>query len=198
MAFIAAGKYKRKQIIVPKGEVRPAQRLLRLAVFNFLGEYIEDASVLDLYAGAGTFGIEALSRGARKVVFVDVASKSIQAIRENIISVGIKDKTAVYQLDTLEFLVKSIKKHRKFDIIFIDPPFTKLYKMKNDERDSYILELLDRSRMLLNEKSLIIFKHPKKFVYPVPDSLKIIEERRYGINKISYIGQKEYIIEDEE
>lgn len=193
MAHIAAGTLKRKKLIVPDGDVRPTQRLLRLAVFNFLDDFIEHASVLDLFAGAGSFGIEALSRGARKVVFVDIASKSVEAIKQNVQELGIKDATAVYQMDILTFLVKSLRKNRKFDIIFIDPPFSKLYQMENEKRDSYMLEIIDRCKSMLNPKSLVIVKHPKKFKLPIPTGLAVAEERRYGVNKVSYLVQEEYL-----
>jgi 16S rRNA (guanine966-N2)-methyltransferase len=198
MATIASGKFKHKKLIVPEGDVRPAQRLLRLAVFNFLGDFIEHASVLDLFAGTGSFGLEAVSRGARKVVFVDIASKSIEAIKQNIAEVGLKELTAVYQMDILVFLLKSLRKNRKFDIIFIDPPFSKLYQMEHEKRDSYMLEIIDRCKSMLNPKSLIIVKHPKKYPLPIPTGLAVADERRYGVNRISYLVQEEYLnqIED--
>lgn len=193
---IASGKYKNKDLKVPIGDVRPTQAILRMAVINFLDDFLKDASVLDLFAGTGAFGLEALSRGARKVVFVDITEKSVMAIRENIESIGIKDATAVYKMDALIFLVKSIRKHRKFDIIFIDPPFTKLYQMKHEERDNYMLELIDRAKALLNDKSIIIVKHPKKFKLNVPQGLTIAEQRHYGLNMVSYFVQTEFLVDN--
>jgi len=194
MASIASGSLKNKQLKVPKGDVRPTQRLLRLAVFNFLGEFIDNASVLDLFAGAGFFGLEALSRGARKVVFVDIAEKSTLTIKQNIESTGIEDKTAVYKMDALTFLMKSRNKHRKFDIVFIDPPFTYLHHLTKERRDNFIGEIIDRAHDLLNEKSLIILKYPQKYDFPLPEGLSIAEERKYGINKISYLVQNDYLV----
>lgn len=196
MSYIASGKFKHSPLQVPHKEVRSTQGFVRLAIFNFLSDFIENASVLDLFGGAGTFGIEALSRGARKVVFVDIADKAFRAIQENIRTVGIKDATAVYKMDALTFLVKSIKKHRKFDIIFIDPPFDELYQMKNDRRDDYILEILDRAKDLLNPQSIIIVKYPKKYSIQIPSTLALAEERRFGINKLWYLVQKDYIKEE--
>jgi len=194
MATIAAGTLKNKNLVIPKGDVRTAQRMVRLAVFNFLDDFVKEASVLDLFAGAGTFGVEALSRGARKVVFVDIAEKSIQAIKENIASLEIDKKSAVYKMDAQTFLMKSRIKHRKFDIIFIDPPFTVLHGMNQERRDNYIGEIIDRAKDLLNEKSLIILKYPKKYEFPLPTGISIAEKRRYGINQIAYLVQNAYLV----
>jgi 16S rRNA (guanine966-N2)-methyltransferase len=191
---ITSGKYKNKRINVPTGEIRPTQGILRMAIFNFLDDFLKDASVLDLFAGTGAFGIEALSRGARKVVFVDITEKAVLTIKANIEPLGIKDATAVYKMDALTFLVKSIRKHRKFDIIFIDPPYSKLYKMKNEMRDNYLVELIDRAKALLNSRSIIIVKHPKKVKLNVPQGLEIAEQRHYGINMVTYFVQTEFLI----
>ncbi len=195
MAFIAAGTLKRKQLLVPKGDVRPTQRTLRLSVFDFLADFVKDASVLDLFAGTGAFGIEALSRGARKVVFVDIASKAVETITQNLFDFGIRDNAVVYQGDSLKFLVKSIRKNRKFDIIFLDPPFTKLRAMKQEQYESYMMELIDRSRQLLGEKSIIIVKYPRKLTLVFPETLALAEQRDYSLNRVAFLVQKEYVLE---
>lgn len=198
MAFIAAGTLKRKQLFVPKGDVRPTQRFLRLSIFDFLADFITKASVLDLFAGTGAFGIEALSRGAGKVIFVDIASKAVEAIKFNLELVGMRDRGVVYQSDSMDFLVKSIKHYRTFDIVFLDPPFTKLRAMKKDEYESYMLEHLDRARMLLNPQSIVIVKYPRKLPLTIPMGMVELERRDYGLNRVAFLGQKEYIVEEKE
>lgn len=197
MAYIAAGTFKRKSLFVPKKDVRPTQRFLRLSVFDFLADFITNASVLDLFAGTGAFGIEALSRGARKVVFVDIASKAVEAIKLNLVNLNLKENGVVYQSDALDFLVKSIRKNRVFDIVFLDPPFTKLRAMRPDEYTDYMMELVDRSRQVLGKQALVIVKYPKKLTLPFPESLVLVEKRDYGLTRVAFLAQKEYIVEEE-
>ncbi len=197
MAYIAAGKYKRAKLLVPVGDVRPSQRYLRLSLFDFLADFVEDAAILDLFAGTGAFGIEALSRGARKVVFVDIASKAVEIIKTNLTAMGIRDKGVVYQSDSIDFLVKSIRKNRTFDIIFLDPPFTKLRAMRPDEYTDFMLEVVDRAKHLLRPKSIIIVKYPKKMTLPLPSGLTLVEQRDYGLNRVAFVAQTEHILPQE-
>lgn len=197
MAYIASGTYKRAKLAVPKKDVRPTQRLLRLSIFDFLADFIQGASVLDLYAGTGAFGIEALSRGARKVIFVDISSKSTEIIKYNLVALGIKENGVVYQSDAIDFLVKSIKRKRTFDIIFIDPPFTVLRAMRPDEYSDYMLELVDRAKALLRPRSIIIVKYPRKMSLPIPVGLTEAERRDYGLNRVAFLAQTEYIVSEE-
>lgn len=198
MAVIAAGDFKRKKLIVPKGEVRPSQRHLRLSIFDFLAEFIKKARILDLFAGTGAFGIEALSHGAAYVTFVDIASKSVETIKQNLVNLGLKHRGTVYQSDALQFVMRTIRKGEVFDIIFIDPPFTKLRAMPKEQYESYMLELVDRIKAVMNEYGLVIVKYPKKLTLPIPTGLVLMEEKRYGLNSVAFLGQKEYIIEQED
>lgn len=197
MPYIAAGKFKRAKLFVPVGDVRPTQRFLRLSIFDFLADFVTDASVLDLFAGTGAFGIEALSRGARKVVFVDIASKPVEIIKTNLVGMGIRDKGVVYQSETIDFLVRSAKRNMTFDIIFMDPPFTKLRAMRKDEYTDFMLEIVDRAKYLLRPKSIIIVKYPRKMSLPIPTGLTLVEQRDYGLNRIAFLAQTEYIVQEE-
>jgi len=193
MAIVAAGKYRGRNLVVPKGDTRPTRRHMRLSIFDFLADFVEGASVLDLFAGTGAFGIEALSRGARKAIFVEIAKKAVLSIKENLRSLQLKENGVVYLADSQQFLMRSIKKHRKFDIIFIDPPYTKLRKMEPEEYTSYMLELISRSQQLLVPKAIIIIKYPKKLPIEVPTGLVTLEDKRYGLNLVSFLGQERYL-----
>jgi len=197
MAHIASGQFKRAKLQVPKGDVRPTQRVLRLSVFDILSEFVENASVLDLFAGTGAFGIEALSRGARKAIFVDIASKSVEAIKANLAMLNLRERGVAYQSDAIDFLVKSIRKNRTFDIIFLDPPFTKLRAMRTDEYKDFMLELTDRAKALLRPQSIVIVKYPRKLELPLPSGLTLVDTRDYGINRVAFLAQTEYIITEE-
>lgn len=197
MPYIAAGTLKRAKLFVPVGDVRPTQRFLRLSVFDFLADFIQNASVLDMFAGTGAFGIEALSRGARKVIFVDIASKAVEIIKTNLTLMGVREKGVVYQSETIEFLVRSRKRDMTFDIIFMDPPFTKLRAMRKDEYTDFMLEMVDRAKYLLKPKSIIIVKYPRKMSLPLPTGLTLVEQRDYGLNRVAFLAQTEYIVQEE-
>jgi 16S rRNA (guanine(966)-N(2))-methyltransferase RsmD len=198
MAFIASGTLKRKRLLIPIGDVRPTQRFLRLSVFDYLADFVVNATILDLFAGTGAFGIEAISRGAGKVIFVDIASKAVEIIKTNLVQLGIRDQSVVYQEDAIKYLVKSARKERTYDIVLIDPPFTKLRAMKPDEYESYMLELLDRSRDLLRERSLIVMKYPKKMTLPLPSGLTLFDQKDYGLNRVAFLAQSEFIKTEED
>jgi 16S rRNA (guanine966-N2)-methyltransferase len=197
MAFIASGTLKRKQLQIPVGDVRPTQRFLRLSVFDYLADYVVNAVVLDLFAGTGAFGIEAISRGAGKVIFVDIAAKAVEIIKTNLIQLEIRDQGIVYQEDAMKYLVKSARKERTYDIILIDPPFTKLRAMKKEQYENYVIELLDRARDLLRERSLIVMKFPKKMTLPLPSGLTLFEQKDYGLNRVAFLAQTEFLNTEE-
>ncbi|MDD4933570.1 MAG: RsmD family RNA methyltransferase [Methylacidiphilaceae bacterium] len=106
---------------VPKGvEIRPALDRVKGAIFSSLGEWIVDKRVLDLYAGTGSLGIEALSRGAREATFVDLANACCRAIRHNLLKTGFHGE--VVEADALRFLARDQRQH---DIVFASPPYEK-------------------------------------------------------------------------
>jgi 16S rRNA (guanine966-N2)-methyltransferase len=125
--YIIGGKYKRRKLIrTGSKELRPTKQCVREAVFNILQYDIEDALFLDLCSGTGAIGIEALSRGAKEVAFVDIDTRNIN---KNIEAIGLEDVKVVKQ-DSLRFIKKSKKDNKKFDIIYFDPPWhnQKLYE----------------------------------------------------------------------
>ena len=119
---IAGGAYKGQRIKVPKKGIRPTKGLVREAIFNILGEKIKGAKVLDIFAGSGALGIEALSRGANSCVFIE---KSPKTLLYNIEYFTLKTKTKVITGDFRAGLKKL--KQQKFNIIFLDPPYQKNY-----------------------------------------------------------------------
>ncbi len=194
MLKVSAGKYKRFKIKTPnKKGIRPSQSKLRLHIFNYLADFVENAVVLDLFAGSGAFGIEALSRGAKQVVFVDKVSSAIFTIKKNIEKLGLQDRVQIIKKDALKFLVRAKKSHMRFDIIFIDPPFDKLLKMSEEERTEYLKQLLTRAYDVLNPKSIIVLKMHKKIEIPIPGEMLEFHTYTMGINKVYYLLQKQYV-----
>jgi 16S rRNA (guanine966-N2)-methyltransferase len=119
---ILGGSLKGKDIKIPKTrDTRPVTSLLRKSMFDTCQFYIENARVLDLFAGSGAIGIEALSRGARFCLFVDLGEMQVKCIRENLEKLGLRTNSAVLREDAFKFL-KEFERDA-FDIIFVDPPY---------------------------------------------------------------------------
>lgn len=121
---IIGGKYSRRKLKVLSSVVSPTKDSLRESLFNLLMAKIEGALVLDLYSGSGAFGIEAISRGAKKAYMVDI---DISSLLENVRIFDKNDasKAQILKRDALEFIKKAKKKELKFDLIFLDPPYRK-------------------------------------------------------------------------
>jgi len=119
---IISGKYKGNLVSFQADHIRPTTDRVKESQFNILAGYIENSSVLDLFAGTGSLGIEALSRDAREVVFVEQHKKSIEIIRKNLQKLKVAEPTQIIGKDVISYLKKYTGE--PFDIIFADPPFT--------------------------------------------------------------------------
>ncbi len=118
---IVSGKFKSRIIKAPKGQnTRPSSDRTRESIFNVLAPYLYDANVLDLFAGSGALGIEALSRGASHVVFIDHDDCAIQCIRENVSTLKINQQCEIIQGD---YSILPSLKGKTFQIILLDPPY---------------------------------------------------------------------------
>ncbi len=118
---VITGTARSKKLVTPKGmDVRPTTDMVKEAVFSAVQFEIEGAAVLDLFAGSGQIGIEALSRGAKSAVFVDKNRDAIAAVKENLKTTQLAEKGKVLLTDSLAFL-KSTRE--QFDFIFLDPPY---------------------------------------------------------------------------
>ena len=104
-------------------ETRPTLDRVKEALFNILQFNIKEASVLDLFSGSGALAIEALSRGAKQAVVCDNSNKAIKIIKENLEATRLIEKTEIINKDYIEALKKLNKESKKFDIIFLDPPY---------------------------------------------------------------------------
>jgi 16S rRNA (guanine(966)-N(2))-methyltransferase RsmD len=119
------GGEKRGRKLVPWEEagIRPMRDFVRTALFNILADFADEARFLDLFAGTGSVGLEALSRGASKAVFVDVSLEACSIVRRNLDSLGLLERGEVLQADFAEGLDYLARRGRKFDLVFVGPPY---------------------------------------------------------------------------
>jgi 16S rRNA (guanine966-N2)-methyltransferase len=123
MTYISSGKFKGKKVKVPNTPLtRATTSFSRTVIFDTLMSKLEGATVLDLFAGSGSLGIEALSRGANHVIFNDIGKLQMATIKENVAFFGIKDQTTLFQQEALKTL-KDLDSHL-VDILFLDPPYS--------------------------------------------------------------------------
>lgn len=117
---VISGSVKGRKLKEPVGQtIRPTTDMVKESIFNIIQFELEDRRVLDLFAGTGQLGIEALSRGAARAVFLDESSDALKLTRDNIKAAGLSDRAEVVRGDALTYL----KSCGKFDIIFLDPPY---------------------------------------------------------------------------
>ena len=166
---VIAGTARRLLLKTPDGlDTRPTADRIKETLFNMLMPYLPDAVFVDLFSGSGGIGIEALSRGARKAVFVDNAKGPLEIIRQNVQTAGFVKQASVIASDAESFLAHAAE---KYDIIFLDPPYNMGYGEK-------LLPLLERP---LAENGIVLFEHSVS--EPLPDEaggLVKKKDYRYG------------------
>jgi 16S rRNA (guanine966-N2)-methyltransferase len=155
-----AGKYRSRVLRSLKGQaLRPTSDRLRETLFNILGPTVEGATFVDLYAGTGAVGIEALSRGARAAVFVEQHAPAAILIRRNLDSLGIKSVAEILGVDVLRGLKRLEARHMHAQFIFLDPPYAAT------EEYETVLEFLGESS-LVAPGGRVIAEHLKKRALP--------------------------------
>jgi 16S rRNA (guanine966-N2)-methyltransferase len=174
---IIAGKAGRLAIKVPKAVARPTTDFVRQAVFSILGPRVEDAAVLDLFAGSGALGLEALSRGAASCVFVDEHRQAETVIRENLAKAKL-DGGRVVKADVHAWVSRDTG---RYDLIFADPPYAKT----SLERD-HLKELLAKPALSerLAQDGLLIAECSTSTRSPEGAGWRLVERREYGSSAI--------------
>jgi len=183
---IISGIFKGKKILEPLDKnTRPLKDLTKESIFNIINHSnkfnveLSGATILDLFSGVGSFGIECLSREVKKVIFVENYEGVLPILKKNLLNIKpflnyeIFEKNIYDKSTFLEFI-------DEFDIIFLDPP----YKDKNVYK---IFEKISNSKILKKNSIIIIHRHKKeKDIFP--KNLKILEEKNYGISKIIFLS----------
>ena len=181
---IISGKAKGKKIYTPiNKKTRPLRDMVRESIFNIishsnlLNKRFDQCVVLDLFSGVGSFGLEAVSRGAKKVIFFEEYKPAIDLLIKNINTLSFNKETEIYKKNIYnENNFKTL--NYKFDLIFLDPPF-------NDKNIKNILENLTNSQILKSSTLIIIHRH-KKTKDDFDKRFKIFREEIYGSSQITF------------
>ncbi len=178
---IIAGMAKGRRLVTSKGQsLRPTSDRVKESIFNILGDKVEGRVVLDLFAGTGNLGIEALSRGARRAVFVEKGRRALQLIQKNLLQCGMTGQSEVVPKDVLRSIGIFGRRGESFDLILIDPP----YEKGLIERTLTRL----RSESIYHEDSILVIQHDRR--EPLPDPLEgweLVRQRKMGDTVVSFL-----------
>ena len=183
---VISGKWKGKRLFSVKGlNLRPTSDRVKEAVFNILQDHVEGRQVLDLFAGTGALGIEALSRGAKRVVFVEESTRSLTALRKNIDGCKAKDQVQVLAREVLVAIKILEAQGESFHLIFLDPPYGK------GLADQTLKALAGNP--IVSPNTLIIAEHASNEEVLEFPPLQRVDARRYGRTLVSFFRlEKEF------
>jgi 16S rRNA (guanine966-N2)-methyltransferase len=179
---IIAGQAGGLRLAAPKSGVRPTMDRVKAAIFSSLGDAVIGARVLDLFAGSGALGIEALSRGAASVLFVDEDRQSIAAIEKNLTKAHMQGR--VRQRDVFDFLRSPVSTER-FRIIFADPPYE---KTKSGERITEKLLANETIPQLLEADGVFVLEKRPSEKVPETKLWKLFRRKAYGATEVLFLS----------
>ena len=181
---IIGGKLRGKKILVPTDKsTRPLKDIVRESIFNIIEhsktEFVNlnRAKVLDLFCGTGSFGIECISRGAETVIFFENYTNSIKVLKKNLNLLKLNKHSKIIEKDTYN-ISQSQLNLKKFDLIFLDPPF-------KDNKINQLIEKIKKMK-ITSKDSLIIIHRNKKIAENISKNLIISKEKNYGLSKIIF------------
>jgi 16S rRNA (guanine966-N2)-methyltransferase len=169
---------------VPGTSTRPTTDKVKESIFNIIGPYFDGGVGLDLFGGSGGLGIEALSRGIDKMIFVDRDQKAIQTIKGNLETCRLQDQAEVYRNDAVRALRAIVKRDIKFDVIFLDPPY------KQQKLTELIEEISEHQ--LLTSDGVIIAEHDSEVLLEKSiGNFELVRHEEYGIIGVSIYRYEE-------
>ena len=182
---IISGYLKNKKIILPSDKsTRPLKSLVRESIFNIIEHSnifnlkIKGSDVLDLFSGIGSFGLESISRGANKVIFCENYKPSLKILKKNIFNLDCSERTSVFEKDIYDKNFFHNLPNKKFDIIYLDPPF-------EERRINEILKNINNKK-LLKENGIIILHRNKRTIDNLDNLILVKKEKIYGLSKIIF------------
>ena len=180
---VIRGNLKGKKISLPDDKkTRPLRDLVKESIFNLIEHSnkfslkLNNANILDLFSGTGSFGIECISRNAQKVTFVENYDLALKILKKNIKSFGIQDKSEIIEKNCFDFFESKKIFKEKFNLIFMDPPY-------KENKINLIIEQI-KEREILDKNAILIIHRHKKDNINISQKLNILDERNYGSSKI--------------
>ncbi len=176
---VIAGNFRGTRLYTPSGNaIRPTSDRLRESIFNIIGPRIRGTSILDLYAGTGALGIEALSRGAKRAVFIDNDPRALALTQRNIAKVNAGDRATVMAWDIARDL-RCLRQQGAWDIIFMDPPY----------RQRLIQRTLENLSTAQTEFKMVVAEHEaEEALADRPAGFFLEDQRTYGKTLVSFLS----------
>ena len=180
---VIAGKARGTRLISSEGlETRPTSDRIKESLFNIITPDLDDCCFLDLFSGSGGIGIEALSRGAKEVTFVEVSKNALKCIQENIEKTKFKSFAKVLNTTNITALAQFKRDNQKFDIIFMDPPY-------NKDLINGTIDLITKYELLTPNGYMIVERDSSSKLTYGPE-LELWKEKKYGKTTISFLRGK--------
>lgn len=176
---ISAGEHRGRRLQSPKGlRTRPTSDLLRQAIFNVVGAHVQGARVLDLFAGTGALGLEALSRGAAEATFVERDRAALVSLRGNLVSLGVSTRTRILAQDALTAVAGLARAGERFDCVLLDPPYV-------GDSARHSVETLAPGDILSENAVLVVQAFHKTELPERVGTLSRAWQRRYGETRLT-------------
>ncbi|RYX81439.1 16S rRNA (guanine(966)-N(2))-methyltransferase RsmD [bacterium] len=188
---VEGGTLRGRTLVAPPGpSTRPTDGRTREMLFNSLGERVVGARFLDLYAGSGSVGIEALSRGAEFCIFIEDDFRAVKPLKENLVTLKLKTLSQVWSANARSSVDKLVESHEKFDIVFADPPFT------HPNEAGEIAKRIDASPGLFHNElddfrgPIVVIQHSIRVELPSLDNLRLLRFKKAGESGLSFFVPK--------
>ena len=179
---IISGISKGRRLAAPKSQaVRPTSDRVKESIFNILGDEVEGKVVLDLFAGTGNLGIEALSRGAKRALFVENGRQALRLIQKNLSQLGMKGRSEILPRDVSRAIGVLERRGEPFDLILMDPPYEKGLIQKT------LLKLY--LHRIYHKDSILVIEHDRR--EPIPEVVEgwtLCRQRKFGNTLISFLS----------
>ncbi len=169
---------------VPQGDTRPTTDRVREALFSMLGDRVEGARVLDLFAGSGALGIEALSRGATSALFVEHHRAAADVLRGNLQKTRVTG-ASLRQMDVFRSLAELARAGEVFDLVFADPPYT--HSTRDTDFTRALLDSPDLPRLLTPQGDWILECRAEKKDFPDSPPWSVVKQRDYGTTRLVWL-----------
>ena len=182
---IISGRFKGKKLLLPKDKnTRPLKDLVKESIFNLLEHSkkmnvnLKNSTVLDLFSGSGSFGIECLSRESKYVCFFENYFDAIKVLEKNLLLFKNENKLQIFKDNCFDYSNSEAKTNKKFDIMFIDPPYKEI-------KSNTLIEKIIYRKLLKKDGILIIHRHINDQVV-ITEKIKILDTRTYGVSKVYF------------